>query len=122
MHIEEEYLCFLTNFCEICLCDMKLKILHFTCTPPSFMKNCSFCGLLFHMVPSIQNQVVSFYSYCVSGHYPSSRFYLKHTAFRRLSSSSVFRLNLLSWVQSIELVSITGHQHLVLVLVFGDKD
>jgi hypothetical protein len=34
-----------------------------------------------------------------------------NTAFRRLDSVSVFRWNLLSWVQSIELVPISGHLH-----------
>jgi hypothetical protein len=43
-------------------------------------------------------------------------FYLKHTTFRRLYSVSVFRWNLLSWDQSIELVPISGHQHLSLML------
>jgi hypothetical protein len=33
--------------------------------------------------------------------------YLKHTTFWRLDSVSVFRLNLLSWAQSIELVPIS---------------
>jgi hypothetical protein len=48
-------------------------------------------------------------SFCVSGHSPSSCFYLKqNTTFRRLDSVSVFRWNLLSWVQSIELVPISG--------------
>jgi hypothetical protein len=36
-------------------------------------------------------------------------FYFKHTAFRRLDSVFVFRQNLLSWAQSIELVPIFGH-------------
>jgi hypothetical protein len=51
--------------------------------------------------------------YCVSGHYTSSCFCLKSTKFRRLDSVSVFRWNLLSWSQSIELVPISGHQHRV---------
>jgi hypothetical protein len=42
----------------------------------------------------------------ISGHYPSSCNYLKHTTFRRLDSVSVFRWNLLSWSQSIQLVPI----------------
>jgi hypothetical protein len=46
------------------------------------------------------------YNYCVSRRYPSSCFYLKHTTFRRLYSVSVFRLNLVSWAQSLELVPI----------------
>jgi hypothetical protein len=36
------------------------------------------------------------HNYCVSGHYPLSCFYSKHTAFRRLDSASVLRWNLLS--------------------------
>jgi hypothetical protein len=39
-----------------------------------------------------------------------------NTTFRRLDSVSVFRLNLLSWVQSIELVPISG----ILTQCFGD--
>jgi hypothetical protein len=31
-------------------------------------------------------------------------FYLKHTAFRKLDSVSVFRWNLLNWTQSVEFV------------------
>jgi hypothetical protein len=38
-------------------------------------------------------------------------FYLKHTSFRRLDSVSVFRWNLLSWAEPIELVPISGHQY-----------
>jgi hypothetical protein len=51
------------------------------------------------------------YNHCVSGHYPSFHFYLKHTMFRILVSVSVFRWNLLSWAQSSELVLISGHEH-----------
>jgi hypothetical protein len=47
----------------------------------------------------------------VSGHYLLSRFYLKHTVVRRLDSVSIFRWNLLSWVQPTELVPISGNQH-----------
>jgi hypothetical protein len=43
----------------------------------------------------------------VSGHYPWSCFYLKHTTLRRLDSVSVFMWNLLSCAQSIELVRIS---------------
>jgi hypothetical protein len=50
------------------------------------------------------------YSYCVSGYYPRSCFYLKYTMFWRLESASVFRWDLLSWAQPIELVPISGHQ------------
>jgi hypothetical protein len=35
--------------------------------------------------------------------------YLKHTTFQRLDSVAVFRWNLLSRAQSIELVRISGH-------------
>jgi hypothetical protein len=42
--------------------------------------------------------------------YPSSWLYLKHTTFRKLDSISVFRWNLLSWAQSIELVPISRKQ------------
>jgi hypothetical protein len=45
----------------------------------------------------------------IFGHYPSSCFYLKDTTFRRLDTVSVFRWNLNSWAQSIELVPISGH-------------
>lgn len=38
-------------------------------------------------------------------------FYLKHGTFWRLDSLSIFRLNLLSWAQSTEIVPISGHQH-----------
>jgi hypothetical protein len=50
------------------------------------------------------------YSYCLSGQYLLSCFYLKHTTFRRLNSVSIFRWNLLSWAQSIELFPISGYQ------------
>jgi hypothetical protein len=46
---------------------------------------------------------------CVSGHHPSSCFYLKHTTFRRLDSVSIFGWNLLTWAQSMELDPISGH-------------
>jgi hypothetical protein len=48
--------------------------------------------------------------YCVSGPYLLSYFNLKHIAYRRLDSVSVFRWNLLCWAQWIELVPISGHQ------------
>jgi hypothetical protein len=38
-------------------------------------------------------------------------FYLKHMTFQRLDSVSVFRWNLLSWAQSIELVPISIDEH-----------
>jgi hypothetical protein len=38
-------------------------------------------------------------------------FLLEHTVFQRLDSVSVFRWNLLSWTQSIELAPISGNQH-----------
>jgi hypothetical protein len=64
----------------------------------------------------------------VQGHYLSSRsqsgqiffsavsshvqeFLMRSTLTKRLDSVSVFRWNLLSWAQSIELVPICGHQH-----------
>jgi hypothetical protein len=42
-------------------------------------------------------------------------FLFKNTTFRRLDSVSVFRWNLLSWVQSVELILISGplYQHLI---------
>jgi hypothetical protein len=48
------------------------------------------------------------YNYCVSGHYLSSCFYLKHTKFRRLGSVSIFMWNLLCWAQSMALVPVFG--------------
>jgi hypothetical protein len=51
------------------------------------------------------------YNYYVSGHYPSSCFYLKHIKFWRLDFVFDFKWNLLSWAQSIELVPVSGHQH-----------
>jgi hypothetical protein len=54
--------------------------------------------------------MVYYYNYCVSGHYTSSCFYSKHITFRKLDSLSVFRWNLLSWAQLIELVPISGYQ------------
>jgi hypothetical protein len=53
---------------------------------------------------------ISYYNYCVSGHYPSSCYYLQHPMFQRLGSVSIFRWNLLSWAQSIQLVPISRHQ------------
>jgi hypothetical protein len=55
------------------------------------------------------------YNYCVSGHYPSSCFYVKYTAFQKLDSISVLRPNLPSWAQLIELVPITRHEHRIRV-------
>jgi hypothetical protein len=46
--------------------------------------------------------------YCVSEHYLSSYFYLKHNV-SETGSVSVFRWILLSWAQSIKLVSISEH-------------
>jgi hypothetical protein len=43
----------------------------------------------------------------VSGQYPMSCFYFKHTTFRRLDFAFFFRWNLLSWAQLIELVPIS---------------
>jgi hypothetical protein len=44
-------------------------------------------------------------------HYPLSCFYLKNITFRWLDSVSVFRWNLFSWAQAIELIAISGQQH-----------
>jgi hypothetical protein len=51
-----------------------------------------------------------FYNYCASGHYPSSCF-IQNITFWRLNSVSLFRWNLLSWAEPIELLPISGHQH-----------
>jgi hypothetical protein len=37
--------------------------------------------------------------------------FVLNTMFQRLDSVSVFKWNLFSWVQSIEVVPISGHQH-----------
>jgi hypothetical protein len=52
-----------------------------------------------------------YFNYCLSGYYPPSCYSLKHAMFRRLNSVSVFRWNLLSYAQSIELVPIYAYQH-----------
>jgi hypothetical protein len=76
--------------------DRKMKLIYSTNTQQfAFLKDC------------IQH------NYCVSGHYPLSCFHLRHTMFRRLDSFSIFRWNLLSYTQLIELIPISGclHQH-----------
>jgi hypothetical protein len=45
------------------------------------------------------------YNYCISGHYPSSCFYFKHTMFHRPDFLSIFLWNLLSWAQLKESLS-----------------
>jgi hypothetical protein len=55
--------------------------------------------------------MVYLYNYCGCGHYPFSCFYLNEATFWRLDSFPVLRWYLHSWAQSIELVSISGHQH-----------
>jgi hypothetical protein len=67
-----------------------------------------FVGLIF--LTSSQNWV---YCCSVSGYYTSSTFCLLHTTSRRLDSVSVFRWNLLSQAQSIQLVPNSGNQHQV---------
>jgi hypothetical protein len=52
-----------------------------------------------------------YYNYCVSEHTRCLVFFLFKATFRRLDSVSVFRWNLLSWAQCIELDPISGHQH-----------
>jgi hypothetical protein len=71
------------------------------CSPPNSWMDW-LTGLLFNSLRS---------NYCVSGHYPSACFYLKHTTLRRVDSVSVFKWNLLSWAQSIGLVPTSRHQH-----------
>jgi hypothetical protein len=46
---------------------------------------------------TVVRHISCLYNYCVSGHYPLSCFYLKHTSSWRLDFVSVSRWNLLSW-------------------------
>jgi hypothetical protein len=76
------------------------------------LSNCYHPHVAVHHINSDDGDLwnIGFNNYCVTGHCPSSCFYLKHNI---LKTVSVFRWNLLSWAQSIELVSISGrlHQH-----------
>jgi hypothetical protein len=49
-------------------------------------------------------------------------FFCLKTSFQRLDSAPVFRQNLLSWGQLIDLVHISGHQHQVIMFLPEDGD
>jgi hypothetical protein len=75
--------------------------------------------------------LVILYKYYVTGHYPSSCFHLKHRPVyisKHNVSETGFSLrlqvNVFSWAQSMELVSIFGDRapSIELVPIFGDMD